>query len=214
MPIDLMRETVSVYLERCISSLCNLSSFIGTNHQETMNKLQSMIGKWLVIVAEKEEEISKQKDLLQKSVDAKLTELKPAISYNGDNIRVSNVQDMLQREREELQRQREELETERKGFTEAAIKLGLEKAAIQREKALLAARNDVEVSETLTSKLPVTPAWLKAKPTNVTPPQKPIDLPTRRCVIVYAGNPLLKSLTMAQVCQNTMQVKRRISLIG
>ncbi|KAI9098142.1 Afadin and alpha-actinin-binding-domain-containing protein [Phlyctochytrium arcticum] len=66
----------------------------------------------------------------------------------------------LQRDREEMQAKAEKLESDRQKFTEAAIKLGLERAALQRERDMLEERDRAETAERLQD-LSRTPAWLK-----------------------------------------------------
>ena len=62
----------------------------------------------------------------------------------------------LQLKWKQVQTQMDQLEQDRKSFTDAAIKMGLERAALQREKAVLAEMQS-SVSKAPLSSLPSTP---------------------------------------------------------
>ncbi|KAJ3041960.1 hypothetical protein HDV00_008469 [Rhizophlyctis rosea] len=76
----------------------------------------------------------------------------------------------LEEERRGIAQQKAQLEEDRRRFTEAAIKLGLEREALQREKDDFINEQRMHATEHLLQGLPKTPQWLKEKLT--TQPQQ------------------------------------------
>ncbi|KAJ3015220.1 hypothetical protein HKX48_004708 [Thoreauomyces humboldtii] len=69
-------------------------------------------------------------------------------------------------QKRELEENKRQLERERSKFTEAAIKLGLERAALQRDKAAFEEQGRAQTTQAFLGSLPETPAWLREKISN------------------------------------------------
>lgn len=137
-----MRDSVHDLMEACVAEL-KASIPVSVPHLEELNLLSEKIGIHRQSKpANHEQTIAAQTELL-------------SLASLPDPI-IEQTRDMLRRDREEVNEQRKVLDEERRNFTDAAIKMGLERAGLQREREMLDGREKVAA-------VPTTPIWLRSR---------------------------------------------------
>ncbi|TPX44005.1 hypothetical protein SeLEV6574_g04769 [Synchytrium endobioticum] len=80
---------------------------------------------------------------------------------------------------EELRRQREQLDLERRRFTDAAVKLGVERVTLEREREEFEEGKRMLETQKVLSVMPSTPNWLRPQQHNTQSSSGPPSVPTR-----------------------------------
>ncbi|KAJ3306494.1 hypothetical protein HDV03_005104 [Kappamyces sp. JEL0829] len=157
LPLEMMKETLSAQLDSCINDMVlALSQRDGS--LELAKELAAMkervgMGRCvLTAAAEQEKIVQEQTQMLEMALATK----------NGPDVEPSDdsgVQDQILA----LKKQQAQLDDDRQKFTDAAIKMGLERAALQRERMALEEEKRAQNMKGVLDTLPPTPAWLKSK---------------------------------------------------
>lgn len=142
LPLDLMKDTVEIMMENTISHVLALNLGQDLVH-DSIEDLKSQI-------AEQEKVINEQKEMLELALTK---DHKPEMEKN-----VSEIQAIL----DDLEHQRNILDEDRRKFTDAAIKMGLERANLQHEREVLEEEKQAQ-ARSQPENLPATPNWLKPK---------------------------------------------------
>jgi hypothetical protein len=145
----MMRETVYESFEKSLSDLLKSNSSLVSNkeHSEQVELLEAQL-------ATKEMELQKYRDQLNNLLE-KMESMGSSIDLERRYFLCNDSEHELQLQRKDVENQLAQLELDRKNFTDAAIKMGLERAALQREKAVLVEMQTA--SKAPLSSLPSTP---------------------------------------------------------
>jgi hypothetical protein len=136
LPLEMMRETVLGSFDKSLEHLLSVFK-ISASQSEDYADLK-------VQLEAKELEIQEQK----KQLEAK-------IAYTKESM-TEKVNEEIKQKYMDLEMKQKQLDEDRKRFAEAAIKMGLERAALQREKVALAAMKEEKVKPALRT-VPSTP---------------------------------------------------------
>jgi hypothetical protein len=145
LPLPLMKDTVEAMMESTIDQVMALN--FGRNNQDlAYDNIEEMKSK----IKEQEKMIAEQKEMLELALikNEKLDKDKD----------LSEIQAIL----DDLEHQRKILDEDRRKFTDAAIKMGLERANLQHERAALEEERQAQ-ARSQPENLPATPNWLKPK---------------------------------------------------
>jgi RNA processing factor Prp31 len=115
LPLEMMRETVLASIEKSLEHLVQVFRATGS-HDDELVELQHRL-------EESEANVQELRSLLDKKVE-----------FTSQTMAERMTQEMKHKF-EELELRQKQLEDDRKRFGDAAIKLGLERAALKREKA-------------------------------------------------------------------------------
>jgi X breakpoint 2-interacting protein len=143
LPLELMRDTVLEAVYKNIDDLCNVLNSENVN-SDKIKSLTAQIGILKLYIAEQESEIQKQ----QSSIGA--------MDINSD----ANDRLKLKDEWKLLETNKMQLEDERRKFTDAAIKMGLERANLQRERAELDEKRSSTIRNNIMQSVPSTPKYI------------------------------------------------------
>ncbi|KAJ3368463.1 hypothetical protein HDU91_000545, partial [Kappamyces sp. JEL0680] len=153
LPLEMMKETLSAQLDSCINDMVlALSQRDGS--LELAKELAAMkervgMGRCvLTAAAEQEKIVQEQTQMLEMALATK----------NGPDAEPSDdsgVQDQVLA----LKKQQAQLDDDRQKFTDAAIKMGLERAALQRERMALEEEKRAQNMKGVLDTLPPTPAY-------------------------------------------------------
>jgi predicted nuclease with TOPRIM domain len=144
-----MRETVYASFDKSLSELLNTNSShaLNSNQSDKVELLEAQL-------ATKEMELQKHQDQLNNLLE-KMESMESSADLMRRYLLCNDREHELQMQRKDIENQLSQLELDRKNFTDAAIKMGLERAALQREKAMLVEMQTV--SKAPLSSLPSTP---------------------------------------------------------
>lgn len=137
-----MRDTVLEAMYKSVDDLCLILNSQNAN-SDKIKSLTAIVGFFLFNIAEKQAEIQTQAEMLQLQTDT----VKAAVDSDGHL--------KLKEEWKLLEARKMQLEEERRKFTDAAIKMGLERANLQRERADLE-----EKRRTTINSVPSTPKYI------------------------------------------------------
>ncbi|KAI8904774.1 Afadin and alpha-actinin-binding-domain-containing protein [Gorgonomyces haynaldii] len=138
LPFEDVQTTIEENTQYCNQLLVELQQSAKT--LDAQKQLEEMHKKQATL----EMKIAEQQKLLDIAVNTQVPQ-----SENDD----------LERERLELEEQRRKLDEERKGFTEAAIRMGVERANLQRERQRLEALKEQNDTQAVVDTFPPTPKY-------------------------------------------------------
>ncbi|KAJ3274499.1 hypothetical protein HDV01_002627 [Terramyces sp. JEL0728] len=145
MPVENVKELVSDTLNTLIDR-----SFVQVKADLEIQQLKEELGSPILILDQNNRKLQEQKQLLEMALSAK----QPAPNFKSDFE--ENIEE-LKEEWERLQKDKEQLERERKDFTDAAIRMGVERANLLREKAMLEEDKRAQATAALLNTFPPTP---------------------------------------------------------
>ncbi|TPX67890.1 hypothetical protein SpCBS45565_g03517 [Spizellomyces sp. 'palustris'] len=184
LPFNLVCHSVEERVKEAIMKLhdewARLSETIASQHQA--DELQQLYGKVDAIEKECDEYrriIAEQNRLLEFSLNEQ-----DAKSNEGLSAHLETSLMDLQEQKDELEQKCQQLEEERGKFTEAAIKLGIERAALQREKMAFEEERRSLATQKLLKSLPETPGWLKDKSRMIPTATSPLQNRAQRAFAV------------------------------
>ncbi|KAJ3122282.1 hypothetical protein HK100_012061 [Physocladia obscura] len=129
----------------------------------TIRVLQDEIEQYKQIVEE-------QKRLIEMSLEMQVDANKHSVMTEEQDLLAD-----LEEQKATIQRRSEQLDEERRKFTEAAVRLGRERVAFEKEKGLFEEERRASEAIQILDQMPETPIWLKTKPKITALPQSPVS---------------------------------------
>jgi hypothetical protein len=139
LPLEMMRETVLGSFDKSLEQLLNVFKLSASQSDEVA-------------------ELKVQLETMEAEIQEHKKQLEAKIVYTKESM-AEKVNEEIKQKYMDLEIKQKQLDEDRKRFAEAAIKMGLERAALQREKVALAAMKEEKVKPALRT-VPSTPTYL------------------------------------------------------
>ncbi|KAJ3166913.1 hypothetical protein HDU88_003002 [Geranomyces variabilis] len=173
LPFNLVQNTVQQRIRHVMMDLKAewdelMEKIEGEQHAEMVVELEQRIAELHNQNDEYQRIIEEQNRILESSLNGTAAVRHEGNSATSDDVRAgpgwdSSMTDLAE-QKAELEEKVKQLAIDRKNFTEAALKLGVERANLQREKKLLNdERRKALGTEDFLKTLPETPGWLRAR---------------------------------------------------